>query len=1115
MGAGALRRDMQRARRGVSIGLVAVLLLLAAGAYLIGRNQVQQRDELAARFDARQATAARFIEAYVTGVFARERKLTARAFVGPVTPESFARTATDQGYDASVLVAADGSLLAVQPANPAVIGKNVTKYPHLRSALGGVPAVSPVVISVARGLPVVAFAVPFQTPQGRRVFSGAYAVEDTPLAPFVRNVTPYKTAHVVVVDAKGVIVAGNGAGEAGRPLRQVDPQLAGVRPRTGTVGSGSQQKYVIQGPIAGTTWRLVFAISTEELLAPVGGPARWFPWVGLALAGLAALLALLGLYRYLIQRARLVESEARERRQQAGLEAEVQRSESAFRAAFDDALVGMCLTAPDGRFIRVNAVFAGMIGRTIDELVGTSVTELTHPDDRPAGWANIQRALSGKADGFSDHTRYLRADGSVAHVDLSSVLIRDDEGTPMHFSTQTVDVTDRHVLQRERDTHLGMLTSVIAVSQSLIYVKDLDGRYLLANARFEGAFDITEGELVGKDDTYLDPDLAPVWRINDLRAQHGEIRIEEWSDTAEGRRYYDSVKLPLFDGDGAVYATCGISLDVTEHRLAADAMASARDAGLAATAAKSAFLATMSHEIRTPMNAVIGMTGLLLATDLNAEQRDFAETVRDSGDALLTVINDILDFSKIEAGDLELEAHPFELRECVESALAVVAVAVGDKDLELVADLDDSCPAVVVGDITRFRQVMVNLLSNAVKFTSRGEIVVAVRAQPGTAAGPVRLHVSVRDTGIGIPSDRLSRLFLSFSQVDSSTTRVYGGTGLGLAISRRLVEAMGGTLDVVSEVGAGSTFMFSVVVTGCADQRVPSPHDPGGSLVGRSVLVVDDNATNRRVLQTVLGGWGMVSSEVADPSAALALVAGGAQFDVAILDLHLPDMDGQMLARALRELPGGRELPLLLLSSLQSRLEPEHRTLFVGTLTKPAKTQLLRERLLSALAPAAVVMASLETAGGRREHDAPAADVAPLRILLAEDNLTNQKVARLMLTKLGHYVDTVSDGAEAVQAVHRAHYDAVLMDVHMPELDGLAATRQIRGGLPAHRQPFIAAMTASALVEDRTACAAAGMDDYLAKPVRASDLVALLADVAARSQAGGRAGSPPTVTIGA
>jgi len=1097
MGPGGLLRDMKRARRGVSVGLVAVLLLLAAGAYLIGRDQVQQRQALSTQFDTRQATAARFIEAYVTGVFTQERKLTARAFTGPVTPDSFARTATNEGYDAAVLVAADGSLLAVQPTNPAVIGKDVTKYPHLRTALGGVPAVSPVVISVARGLPVVAFAVPFETPQGRRVFSGGYAVEDTPLAPFVRNVTPYQTAQVLVLDAKSVIVAGNGAGEAGRPLRQVNPALAGVRTRTATLGSGAQQQYVTQGPIAGTTWRMVFAINTQELFAPVDGPARWFPWVGLALAGIAALLALLALYRYLIGRARLVESVARERRQQAGQEAEVQRSESAFRAAFDDALVGMSLTSPDGRFIRVNAVFAAMIGRPIDEMVGTSVTELTHPDDRPGCAAHIQRTLSGEADGFSDHTRYLRADGSIAHVDLSSVLIRDAEGTPMHFSTQTVDVTDRHVLQRERDTHLGMLTSVIAVNQSLIYVKDLDGRYLLANARFERAFDVTEAELIGKDDTYLDPDLAPVWRLNDLRAVQGEIRIEEWSDTEEGRRYYDSVKLPLFDGDGAVYATCGISLDVTEHRQAAAAMAAARDAALAATAAKSAFLATMSHEIRTPMNAVIGMTGLLLATDLNAEQRDFTETVRNSGDALLTVINDILDFSKIEAGDLELDAHPFELRECVESALAVVAVAVGDKDLELVADLDDSCPAVVVGDITRFRQVMINLLSNAVKFTPRGEIVLAVRAQTGTAEGPVRLHVTVRDTGIGIPADRLDRLFHSFSQVDSSTTRVYGGTGLGLAISRRLVEAMGGTLDVVSEVGTGSTFMFSVEVTGSADQRVPSPHDPGGSLIGRSVLVVDDNATNRRVLQMVLGGWGMVSTEMEEPAAALALVAGGSQFDVAILDMHMPGMDGQMLASALRETPAGRDLPLVLLSSLQSRLEPTHKALFVARLTKPAKTQLLRERLLEALAPAAAVMASLETAGGRREHDAPVAEVAPLRILLAEDNPINQKVARLMLASLGHTVDMVSDGAEAVAAVHRAHYDVVLMDVHMPELDGLAATRQIRGELPSHRQPFIAAMTASALIEDRTACVAAGMDDYLAKPVRAPDLAALLAHVAA------------------
>ncbi len=355
--------------------------------------------------------------------------------------------------------------------------------------------------------------------------------------------------------------------------------------------------------------------------------------------------------------------------------------------------------------------------------------------------------------------------------------------------------------ERERDAHAAMVKSVIANSQSLIYIKDLEGRYLLANAAFERAFGVSEADVLGQTDAYLDPELAPVWRDNDLRAQRESYTLDEWSEAPDGRHVYESVKFPLFDAAGRLYATCGVSLDVTASRQAAKAMADAHDAALAAAASKATFLATMSHEIRTPMNAVIGMTGLLLDTDLDSEQRDFTETVRSSGEALLTIINDILDFSKIESGELELEAVTFELREAVESALALVALPASDKGLELVAQLDEDCPELVVGDQTRFRQVLVNLLSNAVKFTPSGEVVVTVsseqaaeQGQPpaGRGQGQVRLRVSVCDTGIGISPQATDRLFRSFSQVDASTTRVYGGAGLGLAISRRLVEAMGG-----------------------------------------------------------------------------------------------------------------------------------------------------------------------------------------------------------------------------------------------------------------------------------------------------------------------------------
>jgi PAS domain S-box-containing protein len=767
---------------------------------------------------------------------------------------------------------------------------------------------------------------------------------------------------------------------------------------------------------------------------------------------------------------------------------------------------------PERRFVDVNDAFLRTTGFTRAEVIGRNAFELgLFPDLERQNVMAARLAAEGRITDFELNVRV--KDGTI-HNGLFSGEFIESQGQ-QYFLLVMIDITARKQIeeqlhQREQELRASLLQvelfrTLVESSGDCFYMVDFDdgGRMCYVNEAATRHFGAPREEIL----TWHVPDWDPDFTVDAvtqlletvekmqrlyLKSRHRiadgsivpvEITVNYWR-SPEGRRF-----------------AFGWFSNITLRLAFEEELRNAKVQAQAASRAKSEFLANMSHEIRTPMNGVIGMTGLLLSTALTEEQRRYAESVKSSGESLLGIINDILDFSKIEAGKLDLSRLDFDLEVLLDDFASSLALRANDKGLELLCETAPGVPLLLQGDPGRLRQVLTNLTGNAIKFTDSGEVVVFVSVD-SEDENTVCLRFSVRDTGIGIPKDKLGTLFDMFTQADASITRHYGGTGLGLAISKQLAEMMGGSIGVISEVGSGSTFHFTArflkqLGNTKRELRVPS------ILGGVRALIVDDNATNCGILSAQMGSWGMRTSSVAGGMAALSLLVQALEdedpFRLVIIDMQMPGLDGLNLGRRIRENPSLKEIRMVMLTAVgaQSDSKVLAEVGFSGSINKPVRHLELLDVLGLALSTPEASVRSMVTHHTAREAS-PNFSARKVRILLVEDNITNQQVLLGILQKMGLTADAVADGLEAVKVLEMVPYDLVFMDVQMPEMDGYEATRRIRkrekeeNRKNIRRKIPIIALTAHAMAGDREKCLDAGMDDYLSKPVKPSEVAAVV-----------------------
>ena len=772
------------------------------------------------------------------------------------------------------------------------------------------------------------------------------------------------------------------------------------------------------------------------------------------------------------------------------LEHELRESADFFTSVINALPDPLLVKDENHRTLAVNEAHCRLVGLTPAQIVGMDSVDRTPPEELAVFHAhdNLVLASSGPVENESLLTD---VDGGRHVVSSKKVAHRLPNGKRILVATLR-DITERKQMEAQLQHERALLRHLLDTIPDLIFYKDRDGAYLGCNRAFEALTGYKEAEMIGKTPYDLFPNFAQTLVAQDrlILDEQQTIHVEQLVTYPNQRSaLLDTLLTPFHSPDGALLGLLGVSRNITARKAAEEELRKAKEAAESANQTKSTFLSTMTHELRTPMNGVLGLTGLLLDTELNLAQLDLVNTIRASGDTLLTLINDILDFSKIEANKLELEASNFNLRLCIEETLDLVASQATAKNLNLAYLVDPAIPLQICQDSTRVRQILANLLSNAVKFTDSGEIV--VRVNGAKQATGWHLHFRVQDSGMGIPADRLDRLFHSFSQLDVSTTRRFGGTGLGLAISKRLAELMGGTMWVESEMGHGSTFHFTLQAGYSTAQQDNFDVDLL-NLRGRRVLIVAESAALRALLLQQLTAWA-VEARTAERFTEGQLLLIAEHYDALIIDGGLMTINSTALLAALQR--NQPTLPIVLLIQLGERLSERTNRRQLVTLTKPIHSSQLHDALVTVISGKGATPRPRRTTG-----DAQMAQRHPLRILLAEDNMINQKVAVGILAKYGYRTDVAADGIEVLDAINRQFYDLILMDVNMPNMDGLTATRTIRTAFPQAQQPHIIALTANAMREDQARCLNAGMNGYISKPIQVEELVEALERVPARTR---------------